>query len=46
MENRLKQIVSNTESKRSFSIVVSDNKLDSKHGLNHSFNYIKRKIMK
>ena len=26
MENLLKQIVNNTESKRSFSIVVSDNK--------------------
>ena len=30
MENLLKQIVNNTEPKRSFSVVVSDNKLDSK----------------
>ena len=31
MENLLKQIVNITEPKRSFSIVVSDNKLGSKH---------------
>ena len=46
MENILKQIVDNGEPKRSFSIVVSDNKLDTKHGLNHQLNWIKRKIMK
>ena len=46
MENLLIQIVNNTEPKRSFSIVVSDNKTRSKHGLSHQFNWIKRKIMK
>ena len=35
MENLLKQIVDNTEPKRSFSIVVSDNKTRFKHGLSH-----------
>ena len=38
MKNLLKQIVSDTEPKRSFSVIVSDNKIDSKHGLNHQFN--------
>ena len=38
MEELLKQTVNNTQPKRSFSIVVSDNKLDSKHGLNYPFN--------
>ena len=38
MENLLKQTVDNTEPKRSFSLVVSDNKIDSKHGLSHQFN--------
>ena len=46
MEDLLKQIVNNTEQKRSFSIVVSDDKQDSKHGLNYQFNQIQRKIMK
>ena len=38
MEELLKQIVDNTEPKRSFSIVVSDNKTRFKNGLNHQFN--------
>ena len=42
MEKLLKQIANNTDPKRSFSIVVSDNKTRFKHGLNHLFNYIKR----
>ena len=46
MENLLKQIVNNTEPKRWFSVVVSDNKTRFKHGLSHQFNWIKRKITK
>ena len=46
MKNLLKQIVNNTEPKRSFSIVVSNNKTKlKKHGSSHQFNWIKRKIM-
>ena len=45
MEN-LKQIVNNTEPKRSFSIVINDNKTRFKTWINHQFNLIKRKIRK
>ena len=45
MEKLLKQIANNTEPKRSFSIVVSDNKTRLKHGSNDLFNLIKRDIM-
>ena len=38
MENLLKQIVNNKEPQTSFSIIVRDKKLDSKHGLNQQFN--------
>ena len=46
MKKLLKQFANNTEPKISFSIVVSDNKTRFKHGLNHLFNQIKRKVMK
>ena len=46
MEKLLKQIVNNTGPKRSFSIVVSDNKTTLKHGLNYQYNWIRRKITK
>ena len=46
MENLLKQIVNNTEPKRSFSIVVRDNKTRLKTWFKPPINWIKRKIMK
>ena len=47
MENLLKQTVNNTEPKRSFSVVVSDNKTRFKNMVEttHSTR-LKRKIMK
>ena len=45
MENLHKQIVNNTEPKRSFSIVVSDNKTRFKTWFKPLINWVKRKIM-
>ena len=46
MKNLLKQIVNNTEPKRSFSIVVIDNKTTFKTWFKPQIHLDKRKIMK
>ena len=46
MENLLKQIVNNTEPKRSFSVVVSDNKTMFKTWFKPSIQLDKKKVMK